>query len=198
MLYDEMFKKYPTIENDDILMKQIEKCDLNDYVEINMNEQLYRYKPGEPRKTISAVENIIGHHERDFYKKKIINLGIYLKKEKNKMVGIFEVFDFDKVVGAVTIGYTLNQSYWGRGIATMATALLLNYLFGEIDVNRIQAFVMPQNEKSKMVLLRNKFIKEGTIRQGNYWKGRGIVDLELYSLLKSEYIKNYDARQRET
>ncbi len=30
-------------------------------------------------------------------------------------------------------------------------------------------------------------MKEGTIRQGNYWRGRGVVDLEVYSILKSEY-----------
>lgn len=187
MYYDKIFKCFPIIEDDDILMKQIEKHDLNDYVEINMNEALYRFKPGEPRKSIAAVENIIGHHERDFYKKIVINLGIYLKEENNKMVGVAELFDFDTKVNAATIGYTLNENYWGKGIATKTTALLLNYLFNEIDVNRIQAFVMTQNEKSKKVLLRNKFVKEGTIRQGNYWRGRGIVDLELYSILKSEY-----------
>ncbi|WMJ90024.1 GNAT family N-acetyltransferase [Anaerocolumna sp. MB42-C2] len=188
MHYDKLFKNFPIIEDDDVLMKKIEKQDLNDYAEINMNEELYRFKPGEPRKTIAAVDNIIGHHERDFNKKKIINLGIYLKIMNNKMVGVAEVFDFDRTVNVVTIGYTLNQNYWGRGIATKTTSLLLKYLFNVIDVNRIQAFVMPQNEKSKNVLLRNKFTKEGTIRQGNYWKGRGVVDLELYSILKSEYL----------
>lgn len=83
---------------------------------------LYRLKPGEPRKTIAAVENIIGHHERDFYKKKIINLGIYLKNN-NKMVGVAEVFDFDNIVNVVTIGYTLNQDYWGQGVATIIVRL---------------------------------------------------------------------------
>lgn len=188
MNYNKLFESFPIINGDNILMKQIEKQDLNDYVEINMNEVLYRFKPGEPRKTISAVENIIEHHERDFYKKIIINLGIYLKDQNNKMVGVAEIFDIDTKVNAVTIGYTLNQNYWGKGIATNVTALLLNYLFNEIDVNRIQAFVMPQNEKSKKVLVRNNFVKEGTIRQGNYWRGRGVVDLELYSILKSEYV----------
>lgn len=188
MNYDQLFKRFPIIENDDILLKQIEKQDLNDYVEISMDEELFRLKPGEPRKTIAAVENMIGHHERDFNKKVIINLGIYLKEENYKMVGVAEIFDFDKKVNSATIGYTLNKNYWGKGIATKTTALILHYLFYEIDVNRIQAFVMPQNEKSKNVLLRNKFLKEGTIRQGYYWRGKGIVDLELYSILKPEYI----------
>jgi len=45
-------------------------------------------------KTVSAVDNIIGHHERDFLKRKIINLGIYSKEENNKMIGVAEIFDF--------------------------------------------------------------------------------------------------------
>jgi len=188
MNYNKLFENYPRLENEEILLKKIEKNDLDDYVDINMDEQLYRYKPGKPRKTVSAVENIIGHHERDFYKKKIINLGIYAKSENNKMIGVAEIFDFDQTVNSITIGYTLNKNYWGKGFATKATKMLLDFLFDEIDVNRIQAFVMPENEKSHSVLLRNNFIKEGVIRQGHFWKCRGIVNLVLYSLLKSEHI----------
>ncbi len=40
MHYDKMFKNFPIIEVDDILLKQVEKQDLNDYVEINMNKVL--------------------------------------------------------------------------------------------------------------------------------------------------------------
>jgi ribosomal-protein-alanine N-acetyltransferase len=32
-------------------------------------------------------------------------------------------------------------------------------------------------------------LKEGTLRQATLWSGKGIVDLEIYGLLKSEYIK---------
>jgi ribosomal-protein-alanine N-acetyltransferase len=60
-------------------------------------------------------------------------------------------------------------------------------LFKEIDVNRIEADVMLENKYSKKALLTNGFIKEGIIRQGNFWPGKGIVDLEKYSILKQEY-----------
>ncbi len=182
--FNKLFERYPKIESEEILLKQIEKYDLNDYVEINMDERLYQYKPGEPRKTASAVKNIIGHHERDFLKRQIINLGIYSKEENNKMIGVAEIFDFDSKVSYVTIGYTLNYNYWGKGIATKTTKLLLNFLFNEIDVNRIQAFVIPENVKSRNVLLRNNFIEEGTIRQGYFWKCRGVVDLVLYCITR--------------
>jgi [ribosomal protein S5]-alanine N-acetyltransferase len=57
-----------------------------------------------------------------------------------------------------------------------------------VNVNRIQAEVMPLNEASKKVLLKNSFIKEGTLRQATLWSGKGIVDLEIYSILREDYI----------
>ncbi|MDD7793160.1 GNAT family N-acetyltransferase [Clostridium sp. 'White wine YQ'] len=49
---------------------------------------------------------------------------------------------------------------------------------------------MLENSPSKKVLMKNGFLKEGTIRQGNFWPGKGIVDLEYYGLLKEDYLKN--------
>jgi len=187
MKYDILFKEFPFIENNEVILKKIERQDSNNLFEINSNKTIYRFKPGLPRKTISAVENMIEHYERDFRKKKVIFLGIYLKSHSCKLVGVAEIFDFDRKVNLVTIGYTLNENYWGNGIATKTTSLLLEYLFNQIEVNRIQAFVMTENEKSKNVLLRNDFVKEGTIRQANLWTGKGIVDLELYAILKASY-----------
>ncbi len=58
----------------------------------------------------------------------------------------------------------------------------------EVNVNRIQAEVMPLNEPSKKVLLKNGFSKEGLLRQASLWSGKGgVVDLEIYGLLKGDY-----------
>ena len=77
-------------------------------------------------------------------------------------------------------------SFGGKGIATKTVKAMVDFLFGDIGMNRIQAFVMPENLKSQKVLERNGFVKEGIIRQGHIWKGRGVVNLVLYSLLKTD------------
>jgi len=87
----------------------------------------------------------------------------------------------------VTIGYFLAEDYWGKGIASEAVKVLINFLFEEVNINRIQAEVMPLNETSKKVLLKNGFLKEGLLRQATFWSGKGVVDLEIYGLLKEEY-----------
>ncbi len=104
------------------------------------------------------------------------------------MLGIIEAADFNQKVNMVTIGYFLSEAHWGRGIATEAVAILVDFLFKDVNVNRIQAEVMPPNENSKKVLLKNGFIKEGTLRQAALWAGKGIVDLEIYGILKEDYV----------
>jgi ribosomal-protein-alanine N-acetyltransferase len=129
---------------------------------------------------------MIGHFERDYNKKTRIKWGIF---SNGVLVGIIEAFDFNKKVDMVTIGYFLAEAYWGKGIASKAVKMVVEFLFNQVEVNRIQAEVMLANEISKKVLIKNGFLKEGTIRQATLWSGKGIVDLEIYGLLKNEYVK---------
>ncbi|MNC37099.1 putative ribosomal N-acetyltransferase YdaF [compost metagenome] len=132
---------------------------------------------------------MIGHFERDYNKRSRVKWGIFYNSQPDRLMGIIEALDFNQKVNVVTIGYFLSESQWGKGIATETVNLLLNFLFMSVNVNRIQAEVMPLNENSKKVLLKNGFIKEGTLRQATLWSGKGIIDIEIYSILKEDYIK---------
>lgn len=180
------FARFPHLESGELVLRRIEQSDLDDLFAIYANEKLFRYTPGSAKKTRETVRNMIGHFQRDFGKRKTIFLGICLRPDPGRIVGIGEMFDYDKKVNAITIGYRLNEAYWSRGIATKAVKLMTDYLFREIGLGRIQAFVMPENTKSHPVLLRNGFVREGTIRQGRVWSGKGLVDLTVYSLLRSD------------
>ena len=57
--------------------------------------------------------------------------------------------DFNQKVDMVTIGYYLAEAFWGKGIASEAVAVIVKFLMEEVNVNRIQAEVMPLNEPSK-------------------------------------------------
>lgn len=92
-------------------------------------------------------------------------MGNLSKDDPHTLVGIIETMDLNQKVNVVTIGYFLAEEHWGKGIATEAVSTLVKFLFEEIDINRIQAEVMPANEVSKKVLLKNGFIKEGLLRQ---------------------------------
>ncbi len=113
---------------------------------------------------------------------------MFPKSQENALVGIIEAMDFNQKANMVTIGYYLAEEYWRKGFATESVRMLAAFLFENVNVNRIQAEVMPENEASKNVLLKNNFTKEGLLRQATYWSGKGVVDVEIYGLLKNDYI----------
>lgn len=181
------YEQFPHITTDKITLRKIVNSDIHGLFDIYNNEKVFRYIPGSHKKNKSTVENMIGHFQRDFNKQKEIFLGICLNENPNNIVGVAEMFDYNKSVNMITIGYRLNETFWGKGIATLTVKAMADYLFNDIGINRIQAFVMTENIQSQKVLEKSGFIKEGVIRQGHIWKEHGLVDLVLYSLLKSDY-----------
>ena len=87
------------------------------------------------------------HSNKDRYKKsvflKYFNQGIknkfgsltIISKDDGKIVGWTRLYDFDETVPTIKIGYTfLGKSYWGLDINYNSKKLILNYLFGFLDL----------------------------------------------------------------
>ena len=191
--YDNMgspYDQFPNITIDEITLRKIVPSDIDSLFEIYSNEKLFQFSPVKFTKNKKYIADMIGHFERDYNKKKTIFLGISLNAGPDGIVGVAEMFDYDREVSMITIGYRLNERFWGKGIAAKTVKAMTDYLFSDgIGINRIQAFVMPENVKSLNVLRRNNYTEEGVIRQGQIWKGKGLVDLTLFSMIKSDYVK---------
>lgn len=184
-----IFGEFPVLESSNLVLKKIEKGDVQEVFSIYSNDKVFKFCGIIPKHNIETVGNMIGHFERDFNKKSRIKLGIFLKNESNKLVGIIEAMEFKQKVNMVTIGYFLAEEYWGKGIASEAVSIFIKFLFEKVNINRIQAEVMPANKASKRVLLKNGFTGEGLMRQAIFWSGKGIVDLEVFSILRGDYNK---------
>jgi len=181
-----LYEQFPHIVADDITLRKITSADIDGLFEIYNNDKLFIHSPNMLKKNKETVANMIGHFERDFNKKKEIFLGITENCNPDFIVGVAEMFDYNHDVNMITIGYRLNDRFWGKGIATKTVAAVTDYLFNTVGINRIQAFVMPENVKSLNVLRRNNFTEEGIIRQGSIWKGKGLVDLTMFSMLRAD------------
>ncbi|MGG2092036.1 GNAT family protein [Bacillus sp. S13(2024)] len=182
-----VFEEFPVLESQNLILKKIEDAHLQDVFVIYSNDKVFEYCGIIPKHNMKTVSKMIQHFERDYNKQSRIKWGIFQKNESDTLVGIIEAMDFNRKVNMVTIGYFLAEEYWGKGIASEAVHALVKFLFEDVHINRIQAEVIPENYISKKVLLKNGFIKEGLLRQATLWSGKGIVDLEIYSILKGEY-----------
>ena len=84
------------------------------------------------------------------------------------------------------IGFTIAPDYQGRGYATEAVRLLLNYLFTERGKHRITAYCDPRNAASVALLERLGMRREGHLRESTWAKDEWTDDL-VYALLHDEW-----------
>ena len=81
-----------------------------------------------------------------------------------------------------------DKSYWGQGLATELTQILVDYIFGELNLNKITAIIYSPNIGSIKCAERIGFQLEARIKDAGYFNGEYCEDL-YYSMHQEEWRK---------
>ncbi len=84
------------------------------------------------------------------------------------------------------IAYSLLPKYMCKGIGTLAVRKLCDYGFETFPLTRIEATVATQNIASNKLLEKVGFVLEGMKRNSCNYQYLGLVDENIYALLKKE------------
>ncbi len=85
-------------------------------------------------------------------------------------VGAVDVKDHGDNIGALS--WAVYAPYRGRGIATRAVRLVVRYAFGELAMERVEAYVEPDNIASYWTAIRAGMRPEGVLRGRETLAGR--------------------------
>ena len=111
------------------------------------------------------------------------NFAIEVAREAVGGVGIVPLTDVERL--SAEVGYWLGEDYWGRGIASEAVALLVDYVFRETGIIRLFASVYEYNPASMKVLEKVGFTRQAILRDAAIKNGR-VIDMYYYDLVKRE------------
>lgn len=163
------------IEQDDI---EILKKGYNDP---DVRDAMFMYFPLNMQEVEQKIGNMAQHEHA-------VQMMI-VDRSDNKAVGHIALVRPDWVSRMMTFYIVLlEKSVWGRGLGSEATAMMVEYGFGMLNLNRIQLHVNAENEAAKAVYLKIGFKHEGTLRQAMYKNGR-YYDFWLMGLLAEDYMK---------
>lgn len=84
------------------------------------------------------------------------------------------------------LGYAIRREDWGKGYATEAASLMLDFGFRTLGLHRIQAACGPENRPSQRLLTKLGFTPEGRIRDHVLTNGAWRDSL-LYAILEDEW-----------
>jgi ribosomal-protein-serine acetyltransferase len=112
-----------------------------------------------------------------------LNAGIFFEE---RIVGCIGLHGIDWNNKKTSIGYWLGSEYQGKGIMTSSCRAIINHVFEDLGLNRIEIRAAELNKKSRAIPERLGFIQEGLIRKAE-WLNDHYVDHVVYGILRDEW-----------
>ncbi len=159
------------IETDRLLLRQWREEDLGAYTRICADLEVMRYMGG-PRTRQRCEEQIawfVQHwEERGF--------GQWAVEEKATgafigRIGLLYHKDWPEGEHKTEVGWLLERSFWGRGLATEGARVIVRHGFEKLELERIISIIHPENTASRRVAE-----KAGLTYQGETcWRGLDVI-----------------------
>ena len=160
----------PEIGTERLLLRAWRESDLDPYARMCSDPEVMRYLPAplDRRQSEEQIAGFVRHwEERGF--------GLWTVEHRATgafvgFVGLLRVENWPEG-GATEVGWRLERSFWGRGLATEGARASLRYGFEVLDLERIISITLPENAASRRVMEKAGMTLRGETR----WKGREVV-----------------------
>ena len=172
----------PEVRLGKITLREILPTDYMDYFELGSDplvvEHLNWGPFNNPREALWTINEV-------FYKRPLDGLPVgYAIVMNGKMIGMIDYHTYNRTQNSCEIGYSLNRSYWGKGIMTRCLKMVMQIGFEHLELNKLIVGHTEANIRSKNVILKCGFRYEHqAIVQGKNGSEIGYF----YSLYKQEY-----------
>ena len=149
------------------------------------DEQVTRFLRWPPHADVAVSRAVLsdwiaGYDDPAFYQWAIVPVDF------GQPIGTIGVNFCDDAIALAHIGYAIGRGFWNRGYTSEALAAVIEYLFSEVGMNRIESQHDPDNPASGRVMQKCGMTYEGTHRQADI-SNRGIVDACMYAILRADW-----------
>ena len=180
-----IFKNIPTLSTERLVLRKLEMKDLSDVFEYASDPCVSEYLMWYTHKSKEYTKSYLRYILKLYKKGKFYDWGISLN---NKIIGTVGFSSINIINNSAEIGYVLNSKFWGRGIAAEAVHEIIKFGFTTLGLNRIEAVFLPENERSKRVLIKCGLKSEGIRRSAMIVKNE-YRDVEIFSIIRDEYFE---------
>ncbi|MHA1669945.1 MAG: GNAT family N-acetyltransferase [Promethearchaeota archaeon] len=175
------------IEGDKIDLVPLNSDHIKLYVKWQNHSEVRKFTRNEFPSTIEMFKKQFESKGRSLTNE--IRFEIY-HKEDQKAVGLAGIsnihYAYRKANIAVNIG---DLKYWGKGIASEAGKLLIDYGFGELNLYKITSTIYSPNVGSWKVAEKLGMEREATLKNNGFIDGEYVNDY-CYCIFQDDWIKN--------
>lgn len=133
-------------------------------------EHLRPWSPASPRgqnpPTITELSRSIARYRQEWKDDLAYVFVIVLREAAARIVGRIALSSVMRgPFQNAHLGYWTAAAFQGLGFATEASGLVIDFGFGQLDLHRLEAAVMPHNAASRRILAKQAFREEGLAKR---------------------------------
>ena len=184
---DKVFRKFPYLKiNDKLILRDIRISDAEKYYNYVNHPKVKKYIPDSclPNSVDQAKKEL--QFFRNLHSKRLSIYWAIAEVESGNMIGACGFENWSRIHKRLELAYDLNPDYWRQGIATKSLALIIDFAFKQMQAERIEAFLEPNNIASAGLLKKIGFTKEATLKKYRFFKDKHI-DVDFWAIIKSEW-----------
>lgn len=152
------------------------------------NDEVTKYLTWPSHTDVEVSKLVLKSWLEDYGREDCYNWAIVYKENGTEPIGSISVVSSDDKVMKAHIGYCIGKRWWHKGIMSEALKSIIDFLFDEVGMQRIDARHDTRNPHSGDVMKKCGMKYEGTHRQSD-WNNQGINDSCWYAILATERIE---------
>jgi RimJ/RimL family protein N-acetyltransferase len=178
------------IETELLLLRPITRNDNKQVFSYRSDAETNKYQGFIPKK-LEEVDEFIAKNPLKFNQPESWFQLVIIEKNCNEIIGDIGIHFIGEDDFQCELGCTLNKKHQGKGYATTAMKITMDYLFNTLNKHRITGSVDPKNSDSIKLLERLNFRKEAHFKESLFINGEWVDDI-VYGILKSEWKPKYN------
>jgi ribosomal-protein-alanine N-acetyltransferase len=179
-----LFNQFPELRAGDLVLREVTQVDIPSLFSIFSDPQVMEFYDMLAFERTEQAAEMVDRWRGRFERRQAVRWGI-VRAGQEQVIGTIGLYPETEWKAA--LGYDLGRAHWRQGIMTRALEAVIRFAFQQVELERLEALVLPGNWASAGLLGKHGFTREGLLRRYAYFKGAH-HDLECYSLLRSEIL----------
>ena len=166
-----VFERFPVLETERLHLRESRPEDAQATLAVLSSEDVCRYYDLSPLTLLDEAVGLIAGRAAAFMREERIRWAL-ARREDDVVIGSCGLSRWDEEAGQAEVGYELAPAWQGQGLMREALSAVLTFGFQQMQLQKVEANVVPENGPS-LRLLRRLGFREVELRRGRgFWKGQ--------------------------
>lgn len=174
----------PTIRGEKITLRELRGSDAPALLAMLTSEEVAEFVSPLPG-SVEAFERFIADTHYDRMLGSSFCFGVVPHGYDDAM-GLFQVRELEPGFGSAEWGFAIGSPFWGTGAFVEGAKAVIDFSFGTVGVNRLEARAIAANGRGNAALRKLGAMHEGILRRSFQRNGR-YFDQILWSIVKDDW-----------